>query len=126
MNIDKIKILFLFSVQTNKGFSGIVKDKESQKNMVNATIKIEGFSWTFHVNEEARFHIYLPPGSYQVTVSCHGYQNYKKVKFPYLLIMLAPLFLFYLLHLYDSVLIVIFIQICMVSILRTLWYQMVS
>lgn len=61
----------------NKGFSGIVVEKDTHTKMVNATLRIQGFSWTYFVNEEARFHVYLPPGSYQVVVTCHGYQNYK-------------------------------------------------
>jgi hypothetical protein len=76
-----MKIFFFVLVQANKGFRGTVKDKESQKIMVNATIRIQGFKWTFHVNKEAKFHIYLPPGSYRVTISCHGYQSYKQVRF---------------------------------------------
>ena len=54
-------------------------EKDTQQKMVNATVQIEGFSWTYLVNEEARFHVYLPPGGYKIAVRCHGYQDYKMV-----------------------------------------------
>ncbi|XP_061162564.1 carboxypeptidase D-like [Saccostrea echinata] len=69
--------------EANKGFSGVVVDKENKNPMINATIRVKGFSWTYQVNEEAKFHVYLPPASYQVMIKCHGYQDKKmSIKVP--------------------------------------------
>ncbi|XP_060595456.1 carboxypeptidase D-like isoform X2 [Ruditapes philippinarum] len=58
--------------QARRGIKGVVLNS-AREFMKNATISIEGSTHLYPVDNGARFWIYLAPGSYKVTVSCHGY-----------------------------------------------------
>ncbi|XP_071179438.1 carboxypeptidase D-like [Mytilus edulis] len=62
--------------EAGRGFTGVVQNKEEQRPMENATVTIKGSSRNFSVDAKGRFHVYLPPGHYDLVFHCHGYQDF--------------------------------------------------
>ncbi|KAL7853622.1 hypothetical protein AOLI_G00204660 [Acnodon oligacanthus] len=65
--------LFAMLLETHKGLSGVVRDKEGQP-VSDAVVRVNG-SVLVHSDTQGYFHTLLPPGTHQLEIHAQGFQQ---------------------------------------------------
>ena len=63
-----------YTFQTTRGLHLVIRNTEDNHAvMKNATVEVADGTHIYHVDNQGHLNLYLSPGSFVITIRCHGY-----------------------------------------------------